>query len=52
MAKNKKNKKTAPKRRSMVAYAMLMRHSNGGSAGAHSQRGYTRKVKHKGKPSW
>mgnify|MGYP003154344421 CR=1 FL=1 len=48
----KKKKKVAPKQRNMVAYAMMMRHSNGASAGAHSRRGYSRKVKHKGKPSW
>ena len=33
----------------MVAYAMLQRHKNGGSAGFHSKKGYSRKVKHKGR---
>jgi|14_taG_2_1085336.scaffolds.fasta_scaffold33270_4 hypothetical protein len=48
----KKKKVKVPKRRNMLALAMMMRHSKGASAGAHSQRGYNRKVKHKGKPSW
>ena len=42
-------KKKAPKTRNIVAFAMLQRHKNGGSAGYHSNKGYNRKVKHKGK---
>jgi hypothetical protein len=53
MAKRNKNRTPpAPKKRNMVAYAMMMRHSRGAGAGVHSRRGYTRKVKHKVKPSW
>ena len=52
MARKKKKVKT-PKRRNMLAVAMVARHSNGGSAGHHgSKRAYTRKVKHKGKDQW
>ena len=40
-------KKKTPKARNMVAFAMLQRHKNGGSAGFHSKKGYSRKVKHK-----
>ena len=40
-------KKKTQKTRNMVAFAMLQRHKNGGSAGFHSKKGYSRKVKHK-----
>ncbi len=42
MKKNKPSKK-----RNMVALTMRLRHKNGGSAGYHSNKGYSRKVKHK-----
>ncbi len=40
-------KKKTPKKRNMVALAMRLRHKSGGSAGYHSHKGYSRKVKHK-----
>jgi len=40
-------KKQPQKPRNMVAYGMILRHKNGGSAGYHSKKGYSRKVKHK-----
>ena len=47
MAKSKTLK--VPKRRNMQSYDMIFRFKNGGSAGYHSNKGYNRKVKHKGK---
>ena len=52
MKKKKKNKRTKMKKktlktRNMLAYVMRLRHKNGGSAGFHSKKGYSRKVKHK-----
>jgi len=44
----KKNNK-APKKRNMIVVALIQR--KGAGAGFHTKRGYTRKVKHKGK-SW
>ncbi len=35
------------KKRNIVALQMQMRHKNGGSAGFHSKKGYSRKEKHK-----
>jgi hypothetical protein len=43
------NSKKPVKRRNMVAYAMLRRYASGRGAGAHGKRGYSRKIKHKGK---
>ena len=45
MAKNSKT----PKTRNMVAFMGRLRNTTGGSAGFHSNRGYSRKIKHKGK---
>jgi hypothetical protein len=42
-------KKQPQKPRNMVAYGMIFRHKNGGSAGYHNKKGYSRKVKHKEK---
>ena len=42
-------KKKAPKTRNMVAFMGRLRNTNGGSAGFHSDKGYSRKIKHKGK---
>jgi len=42
-------KKKAPKRRNMEALMNRLRNTDGGSAGFHSNKGYTRKIKHKGK---
>jgi hypothetical protein len=41
--------KKPPKKRNMIALQMCIRHKNGGSAGYHSKKGYSRKQKHKGK---
>ena len=35
------------KKRNIVALQMQFRHKNGGSAGFHSKKGYSRKQKHK-----
>jgi hypothetical protein len=35
------------KKRNMIALQMQLRHKNGGSAGFHSKKGYSRKEKHK-----
>ena len=43
MAKNKKQ----PKRRNVIVQALIER--KGAGAGFHTRRGYTRKVKHKGR---
>ena len=40
------------KKRNVVALQMRLRHKNGASAGFHSNRGYCRKEKHKGKKEW
>jgi len=47
---NKANK--PPKRRNMVALTGRLRHKNGGSAGYHSNKGYSRRSKHKAKRGW
>ncbi len=47
MAKSKTPK--MPKRRNIQSYNMIFRFKNGGAAGYHSQKGYSRKVKHKGR---
>jgi len=44
-------KSKAPKARNMVAFMGRLRNTNGGSAGFHSDKGYSRKIKHKGKSS-
>lgn len=49
MAKSKTPK--TPKRRNIQSYNMIFRFKNGGAAGYHSQKGYSRKVKHKGRQS-
>jgi len=41
--------KKQPKKRNIVALQMQFRHKNGGSAGYHSKKGYSRKQKHKGR---
>ena len=40
-------KKKKVTKRNMVALQMQHRHKNGGSAGFHSKKGYSRKEKHK-----
>ena len=42
-------KKKTQKTRNMVAFMGRLRNTTGGSAGFHSNKGYSRKVKHKGK---
>ena len=42
-------KSKTPKTRNMVAFMGRLRNTNGGSAGFHSSKGYSRKVKYKGK---
>jgi hypothetical protein len=37
------------KRRNIIALQMRTRHKNGGSAGYHTNKGYSRKEKHKGR---
>ena len=44
-------KSKAPNTRNMVAYMGRLRNTDGGSAGYHSDKGYSRKIKHKGKSS-
>ena len=44
-------KSKPPKTRNMVAYMGRLRNTDGGSAGYHSDKGYSRKIKHKGKSS-
>ena len=41
-----------PKKRNMIALTMQSRHKNGGAAGYHSNKGYSRKKKHKAKREW
>ena len=40
-------KSKTPKTRNMVAFMGRLRNTNGGSAGFHSSKGYSRKMKHK-----